>query len=534
MDKEPIKRFAKHTCTVWRWFIWGLRWLAIVVFTLLLLAGIAVKLPWKVLVCLAIIPVVGVFVPKRVQPWVWMGLTIILLGAWLWVKLPGGTSGPWRPYQFDAELAGLEATRAVDPSANAAIRYQALFDTYDESIFSYPHGRDKVETHVFDTTWTADDDPLMAEWLARYHPGIDTLGDIARMDECRFPIPQTLETLHAQMKRINQMKGWTNLLLWSGNLDLAEGRTERAVEKYRTVLGMARHLYQQQNLFDQASAFYLELHAARAFQTYIIDHGDDPDTLTAIADAFAQLDTGWAKSWTTIVDCEKLLVKNIMGLFYETDSDGHTRIARSAMYAMQEGLGFRPRPLFIRQHEMNRLAVIGLWLSLPTKPQRLAGLIDERFDHYSLLTQKGVPLPTVPIQYSWRAGLNIRSAIDWLAVDKVKYFWALHGQDMRHRAVTEQMRLFAALKTHYLRHGDWPESLTALERADIIRTDSVYNKPYVYRRTPGGFTLYSLGPNGIDDNGVNDPRQNKDDIVLWPRPADAEHFDEPLGIEKKP
>jgi hypothetical protein len=55
-------------------------------------------------------------------------------------------------------------------------------------------------------------------------------------------------------------------------------------------------------------------------------------------------------------------------LFYEIDDDGNTRIAHRAMFALQEGLGYAPRRLFLRQHEMSRLAVIGLWLSLPFTP----------------------------------------------------------------------------------------------------------------------------------------------------------------------
>lgn len=532
MDTQQLKQFAKHTSTVWRWGLWGLRWLAVVVFTALLVAGIAVKLPWKVLVCLAVIPVVGIFVPKRFQSAAWLTLTVLLLAAWVWVKLPGGSSGQWQVYQFDAELAQLQAARQLAPADNAATGYQTLFETYDESIFNYPFHSETVDLAAFDDPWTPQQYPLMAEWLARYHPGIETLLAVTRMADCRFPIPKDLPALEMQMKRINQMKGWAHLLLWSANLDITEGRIDTALDKQRAVLAMARHLYQQQNLLDQASAFQLELQAARAAETYMIRWCDNPSALAAISEAFAAVDTGWAKSWTPIVAHEKLLAKNILGLFYEVDDQGRTRIARSAMYALQEGLGFAPRKLFIRQHEMNRLAVIGLWLSLPTTPERIAGLIDERFDYYALQVQKGAPLPNVPIQYSWRAGLNVRSAIDWLAVDKVKYFWALHGQHARHEAVTDMIATFAALKNHYLKTGTWPESLAQLQLADHLTTDKVYNRPYIYRKTADSFELYSLGPNGIDDNGINNPAQNKDDIVFWPRLTADDPLQPPLRVQK--
>lgn len=532
MDTRKIKTFAHHTHTGWRWFLWGLRWLSVVVFIALLLVGISVKLPWKVLVCLAIIPVVGIFVPQKIQPWIWMALTLILLSAWIWVKLPGSASGDWHVYQFDQEYDALQADRQIALTDNAAVRYQALFDTYDESIFYYPVDMNKIDDAVFDSPWDSAQYPLMAEWLTQYDPALDTLLDMTQMPDCQFPIPQNLPAMEVQMKRINRMKGWAHLLLWSANRDIAEGRPEQALEKQHAVLNMGRHLYQQQNLLDQSSAFHIELFAARAMETFMIEYCEDPETLQTITDSFAEIDTGWAKSWAAIVDHEKLMAKNIMGLFYEVNDNGRTRIAHGSMYALQEGLGYQPQRLFFRQHEMNRLAVIGLWLSLPTSPQRIAKLIDERFDYYSLQVQKGTPLPVVPIQYSWRMGLNVRSAIDWLAVDRVKYFWALHGQNSRHQSLITLMQIFSALKQYSLRHHNWPDSLQVLQLAEIETIDPVYDRSYRYQKTDDGFRLYSLGPNGIDDDGVNDPRKNKDDIVFWPRMMMEENFNRPPRPQK--
>lgn len=532
MDTNKIKTFAHRTHTGWRWFLWGLRWLSVAVFLILLLVGIALKLPWKVLVCLAIIPVIGIFVPKKIQPWIWMGLTLVICAAWVWVKLPGSDSAQWHVYQFDGELARLEADRPIAPADNAAVRYQALFDKYDENIFYYPVDRNRIDDSSFDNPWTATQYPNMAEWLTQYDPALNTLQDITQMPDCQFPIPQDLPAMQVQMKRINQMKGWAHLLLWSANRDLAEGRPEQALKKQRAVLDMAQHLYQQQNLLDQASAFHLELLAARAMQTFIIEHCENPETLQTVTESFADINTGWAKNWIAIVDHEKLIAKNIVALFYEVNNDGRVRIAHGAMYALQKGLGYQPRRLFFRQHEMNRLAVIGLWLSLPTSPQGAARLIDKRFDYYSLQVQKGTPLPIVPVQYSWRMGLNVRSAIDWLAVDRVKYFWALHGQNSRHQSIVTLMQIFSALKQYSLEHHAWPDSLQTLSLQGVQMTDPVYNRPYVYRKTDTGFRLYSLGPNSIDDNGVNDPQTKKDDIVFWPRMMMEENFQPPSKPKK--
>ena len=41
----------------------------------------------------------------------------------------------------------------------------------------------------------------------------------------------------------------------------------------------------------------------------------------------------------------------------------------------------------------------------------------------------------------------------------------------------------------------------------------------IYRRTNDGFTLYTTGPDGVDDGGLHDPHMTEDhDVVYWPPP----------------
>ncbi|MHC4587018.1 MAG: hypothetical protein ACYS3N_21000, partial [Planctomycetota bacterium] len=68
---------------------------------------------------------------KRVLGWL-LGTTFILIvltagAVLLW---PEGNS-TWRPYQFDDELASIEAKRAVPDSDNAAPQYESVFAKID-------------------------------------------------------------------------------------------------------------------------------------------------------------------------------------------------------------------------------------------------------------------------------------------------------------------------------------------------------------------------------------------------------------------
>jgi hypothetical protein len=519
MNRQGIKHFGKNAYAVWRGFVWFLRWVSIFLFGVLFFVGLYFKLPPKALACIAIIPLVGIFVPKKIQPWVWGGLTVLLLSVWGWVHLPEQGSRQWRPYQYDGELAKIERVHLPDGIENAADRYEQVFDTYGEAIFFFAFNDEHMRQSTLAGPWSPEAYPALSAWISGFDSAIDQLVEASNMNPCHFAIPVDLASMKPQLLRINQFKGWTQLLIRSANRDLSTGRGRHALEKLMTIPRMAQHLYQQQTLFDQAGAFHMELMGTRALEVFIIDHCDDPDILAQIEQAFGQLDPHWAGNWPDILLREKLTAKNLAGLMYEINDSGSVRISHNAMMALQAGLGYRPQRLFLNQPIMNRLAVIGLWMALPSNPQRLAAVIDERFDHYSLLVQKGQQLPRYSLKYVWVKGLNAQSVIDWLAMQQVGYYWALDGQFQRHLAIVNQIRIFAALKRYYLQHQRWPQRLEELDidNAGDVLTDPLCGKPFVYELTGQQFRLYSRGVNGADDDGVNVPKENKDDILLWPR-----------------
>jgi hypothetical protein len=74
--------------------------------------------------------------------------------------------------------------------------------------------------------------------------------------------------------------------------------------------------------------------------------------------------------------------------------------------------------------------------------------------------------------------------------------------------------LALALRQYELRHGQLPESLSALapEFLAAIPVDLLSGKPWRYERADGGFILYSTGENGRDEQAAGDD-------VVWSRPA---------------
>ncbi len=87
-----------------------------------------------------------------------------------------------------------------------------------------------------------------------------------------------------------------------------------------------------------------------------------------------------------------------------------------------------------------------------------------------------------------------------------------------------------ALKRHFLRHGEHPETLDALvpEFLSAVPIDYMDGQLLKYRRnTDGSFTLYSVGEEGVDDGGDAPLQPDRESFrnlwhrkdFVWPQPA---------------
>ena len=74
-----------------------------------------------------------------------------------------------------------------------------------------------------------------------------------------------------------------------------------------------------------------------------------------------------------------------------------------------------------------------------------------------------------------------------------------------------------AVLKHKEENGAYPEKLSGLGEGEWI--DPFTGKPLIYKTTPTGFTLYSLGENQVDDNGSEEglQKEHKGDVV-WRYP----------------
>lgn len=91
----------------------------------------------------------------------------------------------------------------------------------------------------------------------------------------------------------------------------------------------------------------------------------------------------------------------------------------------------------------------------------------------------------------------------------------LQGYDVRRQSTQKAMTGLAfELARYQAEHGTYPETLRMLETAGVLDPYGQGNE-FCYERLPqNGYRLCSVGRNGIDDLGIEDYENKKDDIMI--------------------
>jgi hypothetical protein len=92
-------------------------------------------------------------------------------------------------------------------------------------------------------------------------------------------------------------------------------------------------------------------------------------------------------------------------------------------------------------------------------------------------------------------------------------------RELYHRMLSDRrgVRILIELRRFKNRTGRWPENLDsiAVTLPPEKWIDPISDTPYVYRLLPDGFSLYSVGPNRVDENGQH-TSSGPDDWPIWP------------------
>ena len=444
----------KKNCRVGRVFrgvFAAVKWLFVVVLTLLFVGGLCYHGPWKVLTLIGIVLATLTIVPKPVRKWVWGCFGVIVIVLIVWVFLPDDNEG-WKPYTFDEELAQMRARYAVGDEENAAVIYNQMIETFDANDFVPEFMDDELERLTSYRPWSTEDYPQMAEWVKTNEKTTAALMRAAAKEKCHFQIYVNPGSTHAT-NRLGPMSRWTQFLVRAGFNDLGDSRNGQALDKFLTALQIGNHLYQQQSMLYHLVGFGIEGRAIASLNYYIVNSEIENDQLERIEHAIQGIGFDWATSFPRILDHDKLYAKNTFAIFYEVNENGKVRFAFDTGSVLSQYSEITPG---YWQNKFFKSMSIVYWFALPSTPQQAGELVDEKYKDFYKMASPDYRWPDNSSEFNW-ADYNEYLWFFWKPGDLL--YHKVHDIYLQNLARRRSSRILIALRRYKDEHDQWPGSL---------------------------------------------------------------------------
>lgn len=212
----------------------------------------------------------------------------------------------WNSRSVEAQLAAINADRAIPESENAGVAYCKLAGEY-LPLPQYPPVVDKQALILtVKKPWSSNDYPKLAAWLDERQDLISKLLDISKMEKCRLAIPSDRQQASYFTNPVRHMRGWASLFVRSANMDAGEGRIDAAIEKYTCILRMGSHLRQQPVLSYYNNGVAKEALALDALKQFITQAELTEKQLTAIEAALLPAENTWKQHSRIMVKVQRL------------------------------------------------------------------------------------------------------------------------------------------------------------------------------------------------------------------------------------
>jgi hypothetical protein len=473
----------------------------------LLVLGFVCAAPWKVITLIAIFLAAATILPGIYRKWFWAAVCLALIIFAVWVLLPTDHEG-WEPYKYDfsSQLAKLEQERTIPPADNAAPDYLALIEKDDCNDANVT---DRFYM-VYNSPWKSSEHPDAEKSLEKHSQTIVKLMDISKKPECRFPLNNP-DRPYFDIPRHMAITKYAYLLAAACNNDIGEGRIEQALEKIAVIVQIGRHQIQQGTRVGMLFGIGIKLQAYSIVRSLIMN-GLDEEKLSIIQNTICTPVNEWENAWPIMLEYEKLVAVHEIASYYEINKNGQIRISRDLQWP--ERIRFRKTLNEPNKSDVNdssnqykklcspfiykmaypswsetkllRAETFILWLCLPATPDDIFAFIKKR----TILTTTMLQDPTHETMVQ------------------------TYQRSMAERKGT---LLMVALKRHKDAFGTWPQNLAEIKPLASPDTfiDPLNNREFAYKLTEDGFTLYSKGPNGIDEEGKFN-NKGCDDWVIWP------------------
>ena len=333
---------------------------------------------------------------------------------------------------LDKRIAEFEARRKIPDAENAAVIYDKLFkDANFTAIFVDSNFIKMSDSIEYSKPWMSKDYPETAEWIKNQQKFINELLKASKFEKCYFPIPTNTEEDSSHFDKLRMLRNIAQLMVYTANNDIGEGRINDAIEKYRFTIKLAEHIYQQPLFIDYMFGWVVELSAVDCLNELILKTEISEEQLKAIESIHIQIADTW------------------------------------------------------QQHSQQKSEGERLWADKVNNKHIIS------FDYISAIFTR---------QHTLKDSLK----------DRYKSY-------LRLLAKKRANRILIGLRKYKNQNGQWPDNLEQIKSLvePIVLIDPQNSGSFVYKKTDDGFTLYSKGPNNIDEGGKSD--EPADDYMIWPK-----------------
>jgi hypothetical protein len=519
-------------------------WIGLGLLVALIMGALIYDAPWKVLALLLILLAAHTILPKAAIKWFWLsvaGAVVILI---IWVFLPD-KDGDWQPYKynFDEELAAIEAKHVIPDELNAATIYNKLLQDYDWEDFYSSLSPEDQEKLPMREPWLSKEHPKIAEWLQQQQDTIEKLLEASKMERCLFRISEPENFEKQIINRNAAIRRWAFLLVSAVNNDIAEDHVDEALQKNLTLLQMGNHLFQQRTKADLLVGMAIRALALPELRRFIITGAPEETHLRAMEEALENVKCDWGSDLIRILESDKLSTKRWFARYYEINPKGKIRLSRDPLAEIRANCrkalknekidDWQLRDAYERiaypscfEKKLTKAYTILRWFYIPSNPQKSASVIDAAYERYYAMANPDFDWQKepreLPITSRFKFRLNRYRTIELLASVSEEPYYRIHRIYLRQQTGIRASQLIITLRRYKDKTGHWPENLDEIKpfAPPEIFVDPMNGNSFVYKLADDSFKLYSKGENNIDEGGERDqwdyPQTGADDWLIWP------------------
>ncbi len=355
--------------------------------------------------------------------------------------------------------------------------------------------------------WTSKQMPALAKWAKANQKPLDMLVEAAARPEYFSPSPSLLDgkdesLLGGLLPDIQGMRSAVRALQARAMWHLGEGRTAEAWSDILACFRLARHMSRDNTAIGQLVAITFDRMACRATVTLLQHDSLEKEEAAQILAHLQRLPPVSRMAYSIDHGDRLLYIDTVLrfsrGEMIVDELIGQGEVARKAMSALAIDWNYVLR-------EGNRwYDRIANATRLPTYAERKQKFANINTDLKRLSSAATTPGAVLGSFVSRRRRSQMISDI-LLSLFLPALDATAEAED---RGITTQRLTLvaAALAVHRARQGEYPETLDELTPAILpaLPLDLYTEKPFIYKRkSDGGYLLYSVFQNGVDDGGTN-------------------------------